>query len=58
MENGAAMYQSIKQNKPSQVKEFISLADSLQGGTTAASVGLRFGASAVSPALPYIEGSI
>ena len=32
MENGAAMYQSIKQNKPSQVKEFISLADSLQGG--------------------------
>jgi threonine dehydratase len=32
MENGAAMYQSIKQHKPSQVKEFISLADSLQGG--------------------------
>ena len=32
MENGAAMYQSIKDNKPSQVKEFISLADSLQGG--------------------------
>ena len=32
MENGAAMHQSIKQNKPSQVKEFISLADSLQGG--------------------------
>ena len=32
MENGAAMYQSIKQNKPSQVNEFISLADSLQGG--------------------------
>ena len=32
MENGAAMYQSIKEKKPSQVKEFISLADSLQGG--------------------------
>jgi threonine dehydratase len=32
MENGAAMYQSIKDNKPSKVKEFISLADSLQGG--------------------------
>jgi threonine dehydratase len=32
MENGAAMYQSIKKNEPSLVKEFISLADSLQGG--------------------------
>jgi len=32
MENGAAMYESLKANKPIQVKEANSLADSLQGG--------------------------
>jgi threonine dehydratase len=32
MENGAAMYQSIINKQPSLTKEYISLADSLQGG--------------------------